>query len=157
MDIRSLHLVLDGATLNRLLARVIRDAKDVREVEAVFESGKLWLKAEVKVPASVPLLGGKWTSLRTCWQLEVVDGKLSTELVAAEIPGLGFGGGDWMSGALLELVRNAVSGRPHIAVEGRAIRLDLDKLLGAALESPIHLNLRRIDITPDAIELQAGA
>lgn len=156
MDLRSLDLVLDCATLNRLLARVTRDLKEVREVATILEAGKFWVTAQVHVPASVPLLGGKWTSLRTCWRLDIVGGKLSAELAAAEIPGLGFGGADWMSGPLLQLLRNMLSGHPHIAVEGQALHLDLDGLIGAALESPVRLNLRRIEVSPDAIELQAG-
>jgi hypothetical protein len=157
MDLRNLDLVLDRATLTRLLARATRDVKEVRDLEAVLEPGKLWLTAQVHVPASIPMLGGKWTALRTGWRLEVVEGKLSAELVAAEIPGLRFGGGDWLSGPLLQLLRSTLSGHPHIAVVDRALQLDLDALLGAALGSAVRLNLRRLDVTPEAVRLVAGA
>ena len=133
MELQALKLVVTDADANQLLAEAAANGLEARSLRVHFTT------EGVQVTGETSALLFK-VSFETLWELTLHDGRVGAKLKSMKVAGVPAGK---LRAVLLKVLRDAVAGRPGIAVEDEAVTVDVNTMLSAQ-RLPLRVGLTAV-------------
>ncbi len=149
MQVERLRLVIVEAEADAWALRLLEGNEAISGAHVVFENGAVIFEGRIRIPfaGEVPF--------RTHWTVELeASGRLAVCLAQASAFGWS-GGSGFLSGLIMERIRDRLAGRAGSEVAGDRVVLDPAVLL-AALPVDVRLRVTSVSVEPGRFVLETA-
>jgi hypothetical protein len=149
MHIERLRLVVEEAEASLWANRFLENLDGFSNPRIAFEMGTVKFQGQVRIPLAGEVPFG------TIWTIQAQpDGVIEIQLKKASVFGWS-GGSGFLSGMIMERIRNHLKDRPGFKVSGDRILLDPAVLL-ALLPVDVRVRLTAVTLEPGRLVLESA-